>query len=347
MSACPNCGFNRDKNLLECRFCGYKAKLSDALTNIEELDEPPVEIWARELQEKSKPSEESLREVMREAKERSRQNRNTGKVKKKKGLGRTGRRRKKDFNISDDFFAEINIPSLSANSKSRPYSVTVLGLLIVACYGAYYFPQTLIADSTALPIGIAVVSSLISLIAFAKPKFYSKILFIPTRILRSKEIYRIITSGFGHVNFMHLIFNMYALISFGPFLMGYFIYKYAELAPLVFLVFYLSAIIAADLPDLIRNRKKSGFSSVGASGAISAVIAGAVLAEPNMQVTLIFLPPSTAIPGFLYIVIFIIISLYLDYKSIGKIAHVAHVSGTLYGLAILNLIINMQSGINL
>jgi len=86
MSACPNCGFNRDRNLLECRFCGYKAKLSDALTNIEKLDEPPVETWARELQEKSKPSEESLREVMREAKERSRPNRNTEKVKKRTSI---------------------------------------------------------------------------------------------------------------------------------------------------------------------------------------------------------------------------------------------------------------------
>ena len=346
MSACPNCGFNRDKNLLECRFCGYKPKLSDTLTNSENLGEPPVEIWARELKEKSKPSEESLKEVMREAKERSRPKKNI-KVKKKKGLGRIGKRRKKDFNISDDFFAEINNPSLGANSRSRLYSVTVFALLIAAGFGTYYFPQKLIADAAALPLGIAAFSSLISLIAFAKPKFYSKILFVPTQVIRSKEIYRIITSGFGHVNFTHLIFNMYALISFGPFLMGYFIQRFAELAPLVFLVFYLSAVIAADLPDLIRNRKRSGFSSVGASGAISAVIAGAVLAEPNMRVTLIFLPPSTAIPGFLYIVIFVIISLYLNYKSIGKIAHVAHVSGTLYGLAILNLIMNMQSGINL
>ena len=72
MIACPNCGYQREVDSLECRVCGYKAKLSQALTNHEKLDEPPVELWARELGQREKPTSESLREVRAEHAKRRR-----------------------------------------------------------------------------------------------------------------------------------------------------------------------------------------------------------------------------------------------------------------------------------
>jgi hypothetical protein len=71
MSACPNCGYKREASSLECRFCGYKATLSQALTNQRNLAEPPVEEWAREFSERLKPTCESLREVRAEARKRN------------------------------------------------------------------------------------------------------------------------------------------------------------------------------------------------------------------------------------------------------------------------------------
>lgn len=62
----------REATSLECRFCGYKANLSQALTNQRNLAEPPVEEWARELAERSKPTPESLQEVRSEYAKRRR-----------------------------------------------------------------------------------------------------------------------------------------------------------------------------------------------------------------------------------------------------------------------------------
>lgn len=72
MRKCPNCGYNREDNSLECRSCGHKAKLSEALTNPESLAEPPIEIWAQEMKQRDKPSAESMREVRAEHRKRQR-----------------------------------------------------------------------------------------------------------------------------------------------------------------------------------------------------------------------------------------------------------------------------------
>ena len=109
-------------------------------------------------------------------------------------------------------------------------------------------------------------------------------------------------------------------------------------APIAFLLIYLSAIILADIPDLIRHRNNSGYTAVGASGAISTVVAGAAISDPDLEVSLLFLPPEIAVPGIVYAFGFLAVSLYLDYRGTGRIAHLAHAAGTLYGLIIVTLI---------
>ena len=113
--------------------------------------------------------------------------------------------------------------------------------------------------------------------------------------------------------------------------MDFLVDAYDQNAPLVFLLIYISAIVIADLPDLIRHRHNPGYSSVGASGAISAVVAGAAVTSPNFTV-------GPGIPGVVYALGYLAISIYLDYRGNGRVAHLAHAAGTVYGLVLVAFI---------
>jgi membrane associated rhomboid family serine protease len=109
-------------------------------------------------------------------------------------------------------------------------------------------------------------------------------------------------------------------------------------APLAFILIYLSAIAIASLPDLIRHKNNPSYTAVGASGAISAVVAGAAISDPDLKVTLLFLPPDIAVPGIVYAFGYLLFSLYLGYRGSGRVAHLAHAAGTIYGVVVVALI---------
>ena len=77
--------------------------------------------------------------------------------------------------------------------------------------------------------------------------------------------------------------------------------------------------------------------SVGASGAISAVVAGAAISDPNLEVMLFFIP-GLAVPGVVYALGYLAISIYFDYRGNGRVAHLAHAAGTVYGLVLVAFI---------
>jgi membrane associated rhomboid family serine protease len=83
---------------------------------------------------------------------------------------------------------------------------------------------------------------------------------VPNLIVRNKEYYRIVSSGFTHINGTHLLLNGFAMFSFGPPLMQFLIDAYGFTAPVLFVIFYLLSISFADLPDLIRHRRNAEYS---------------------------------------------------------------------------------------
>jgi membrane associated rhomboid family serine protease len=159
----------------------------------------------------------------------------------------------------------------------------------------------------------------------------------PSQVVHNREYYRLISSGFGHINAGHFILNAITLVFFGPPLMDFLVDAYYVNAPLVFLLIYISAIVVADLPDLIRHRHNPGYTSVGASGAIAAVVAGAAISDPNLEVLLFFIP-GLAVPGVVYALGYLAISIYFDYRGNGRVAHLAHAAGTVYGLIVVGFI---------
>lgn len=161
-----------------------------------------------------------------------------------------------------------------------------------------------------------------SVIAFSLPDFYEQNVFHIRAILKKQEWHRVLTSGFLHVNGLHLFLNMYVLFIFGP-------YLEQGLGTLGFLVVYFAALLGGSAWMLLEKREVSDYRAAGASGAISGVLLGFCLFAPFAMLLLFFVIPMPAI-GFA--IGFIALSLYLSGRDNAMVAHGAHLGGALAGL---------------
>ena len=229
----------------------------------------------------------------------------------------------------------------SVTSASSPssgiYNFTTFLLSVIAIFAVVVFREPLTKDPELLPNVIIAVTLVFSFIALLNYRFFEKILMNPYHISRNREYYRLLSSGFGHINTGHFILNALGLYFFGKHLMDFLVNAYGLNAPLAFILIYLSAIVIAGLPDLIRHKNNPGYTAVGASGAISAVVAGVAISNPNLPISDARLP-QIAVPAVVFVFGYLFISLYLDYRGNGRVAHLAHAAGTVYGIAIVALI---------
>ena len=166
-----------------------------------------------------------------------------------------------------------------------------------------------------------------SLFAFASREFYEQNLFRVGNILRRGEYHRALTSGFLHVDPIHLLMNMYVLWNFGP-------YLEAWLGVGGYLIVYFGARLGASAWMLWEKRNSLNYSAVGASGAVSGVILGFCLFEPFARLTFFVIPMPAIVFGIGYIAL----SLFLSRRQNTVIAHGAHLGGALAGLVLTALL---------
>ena len=174
---------------------------------------------------------------------------------------------------------------------------------------------------------IIVANVLFSMKGFDDYAFLNKYKFQVGRIKGNQKI-RMLTSGFLHVDWMHLGFNMYALYVFGDFVS-------ATLGTTSFLIVYFGSLIAGSLYTLQYHKSEPYYSAVGASGAVSGVIYASILVYPDMQLLLFFAIP---IPGYIFGVGYLLYSIYGMKKQVGNIGHAAHLGGAMGGF-ILTLVL--------
>jgi membrane associated rhomboid family serine protease len=316
-----DCGAVIPAYVLGCKTCGRTYKVRDEyLVGKDILSEPPVELWARDLEH--------------------------SKTKK----GKVWRRKKRNKTPKEDysFQAEL-IDHLVPNPNKNSYNIFVGFFLIVILLLVPYFSTQLISDPRVLPYSILALTTLITIQAIRKPVFYRNLLLIPNLVFSKNEFYRLITSGFSHINGTHLLLNGIAIFCFGPPLMQFLIEVYGELAPIQFIVFYFVSICFADFPDLIRHRNNVEYSSVGASGATSAIVAAAAVADPGLQITFLLAPTAgdaPSIPGIVYAIGFLLISLFFSFRRQSGVAHLAHATGTVFGFLAV-AVISTQFQLNL
>ena len=175
---------------------------------------------------------------------------------------------------------------------------------------------------------IIAVTCVISFLGFKNEKMISDLILWPPAIKRGKQYYRLLTYGFIHADGQHLLFNMITLYFFGAlieqFMTGY-------IGTLGFVTFYLSAIVVSILPTYMKNTNNPSYRSLGASGAVSAVLFGFVLLQPWATILIFFIP----CPAIIYAVLYIAYSIYMDRQGNDNINHSAHLWGAAYGVLFL------------
>ena len=189
---------------------------------------------------------------------------------------------------------------------------------------------------------IIIITCIVSFIAFSNQNLLNQFIFYPPAVRRG-QWYRFFSCGLLHADWGHLIFNMLALYMFGEGKVTYtdgtvayeglefqFVNAFGQAGKLVYLAMYVLALAASVIPTYIKNKDNYHYRSLGASGAVSAVIFGGILFNPIQGVGLFFIPVFIA--GFLFGAIYLIVSGWLDRRGGGNINHSAHIFGALFGL---------------
>ncbi|HEX5960526.1 MAG TPA: rhomboid family intramembrane serine protease [Rhodanobacteraceae bacterium] len=174
-------------------------------------------------------------------------------------------------------------------------------------------------------LAIIAVTCVVSWLAFNNGRLMQRLLLWPPALEKKHEYWRLLSYGLVHADFQHLLFNMITLFFFGRAMEG--LYE-RYLGPFGFLWFYLGGLLVSILPTYIKNRHNPNYRSLGASGAVSAVLFAFILMSPWSMIFVFFFP----VPAILYAVAFLGYSVYMDHRGGGYVNHSAHSWGAAYGI---------------
>ena len=172
---------------------------------------------------------------------------------------------------------------------------------------------------------IILVTCVVSIVSFRNHRLMDDLILWPPALSRSREYYRLVSYGLVHADGSHLFFNMLTLYFFGRVMEG--VYTEA-MGPLGFATFYIGALIASILPTYLKNRNNPSYRSLGASGAVSAILFAYVLISPWSSIYVFIVK----LPAVIYAVLFVAYSIYMDKRGGGNVNHSAHLWGAAYGV---------------
>jgi membrane associated rhomboid family serine protease len=175
-----------------------------------------------------------------------------------------------------------------------------------------------------LTVPLLVIASVVvvSILAWIVKPLKRAFILNPYVIRESFQLHRLVTAGWLHADATHLLFNMLTLYFFAD-------KAVSALGPARFLVLYTSAVVVAHVPTTLRHMKNPKYSSLGASGAVAAVVFSVILLYPNMRLSLMFLP--VLVPGFVYALCYLAYCAWSSYRARDGINHDAHFAGAIYG----------------
>ena len=170
-------------------------------------------------------------------------------------------------------------------------------------------------------VGIIALNILVSLKGFNDSSFFDRYKFSVGAINAGQKD-RMFSSGFLHVDFSHLFFNMFTLFFFAPVVIDW-------LNPLKFVIIYVISLLAGSLLSLVFHKDEPYYTAVGASGAVTGILYAAILFEPNMTLGLLFIP--LPIPAYVFGIGYLLYSIYGMKSRLGNIGHTAHFGGAIGG----------------
>jgi len=172
-------------------------------------------------------------------------------------------------------------------------------------------------------IAIIIANVVISYKGFNDLYFFRKYEFHVGSI-RSGEQIRMLSSGFLHVDMMHLIFNMLTLYFFAPVVLGW-------LGNFSFVLVYFGSLIFGSLLTMLFHKNDYSYRAVGASGAVTGVLYSAILLQPDMMLGIFFVIPM---PAYIFGILYLLYSIYGMKAKNDNIGHTAHFGGAIGGYLI-------------
>jgi membrane associated rhomboid family serine protease len=172
---------------------------------------------------------------------------------------------------------------------------------------------------------IFVITVITSLMAFSNEELYGKLMLHPHSVSRRQHVYTLITSGLIHKDWMHLLFNM----------LSYYFFAFQleqMLGHWQFGVLYMFSLVLSDLPSVAKHKNDYWYHSLGASGAVSAVIFSYILFSPMTM--MMIMPIPVHMPAVVFGILYLVYCNYASKYSRDNINHDAHMFGALSGLLI-------------
>lgn len=168
---------------------------------------------------------------------------------------------------------------------------------------------------------IIVITAGISILAFNNDKLLDNLLLWPARMNTPAQYYRLLTAGFVHADYMHLLFNMITFYFFGEMLEG-------VIGAELFIALYIMGIIVACIPSYLKKRNNPGYRSLGASGGVAAIVFATIYLSPWNKIYMFF---AIGMPSILFAVVYLGYTGYLARKGDGIVNHDAHLWGSIFG----------------
>ena len=178
-------------------------------------------------------------------------------------------------------------------------------------------------------INLAIVAAtvIVSLLAFNNGRLQERLILWPPAIQRKREWWRLLSYGLVHADGMHLLFNMMTLFFFGNLIAELFTLRFGLLG---FPLFYASALLVSILPSYLNNRGNPRYRSLGASGAVSAVMFAYILLQPWSLIIVWFIP----VPAILYAIAYTAYAVMAQRQGLDNVNHNAHLTGAAYGVLV-------------
>ena len=181
-----------------------------------------------------------------------------------------------------------------------------------------------------ITVVIIAITAIVSIIAFSKREMLNAMLFNAYLVWNYRKIHRLFSHGLIHGSWGHLFFNMLTLYFFGTNTEQWFQAAWGNMwGAVLFVLLYVSAIAVSSLADLRKYRYEPKYNSLGASGAVSAVLFASVFFDPMMGIYIYLIPRP--VPGFIFAPLYLLYCQWMAKRGGDNIGHTAHFWGAVYG----------------